>query len=176
MATLTVPEGRALLPMKYVVGLFKKQTLEQLEINMMTQRIWPYEVYPGYAERNERRRREGGWYSTGEGIKSFEGYIIEADEETGMITMSFRYNAYMEYVDIGVGAGRKVGDVDRARKVRFKQRYTQWNPSEGRSHRPGLRPELNHLATRLADYMQDFYGKRLEFKVLETFQDLTIFV
>jgi len=41
-------EGRDLFPMRYIADLFKQQTLQQLQINMMTQRIWPYEVYPGY--------------------------------------------------------------------------------------------------------------------------------
>lgn len=105
MATVIAgDEGRNLFPMRYIADLFKDQTLQQLQINMMTQRIWPYEVYPGYRVRNERRKTLGGWVSTGEGAKSFEGSVIEADENTGMVTMSFRFNDYMQYVDIGVGA------------------------------------------------------------------------
>lgn len=182
MATIIAgSEGRNLFPMRYVVDLFKEQTLRQLKINMMTQRIWPFEVYPGYRVVNERRRvlaadEDKAWVSTGEGIKSFEGSVIEADEDTGMVTMSFRFNDYMQYVDIGVGAGRKHDDVERGRKVRYRNRYTQWQPSSGKSHRPALQPEFNHLLTRLEDYVEDFYGKRYEFKMLDTFQDLTIFV
>lgn len=177
MATIIAEnDGKELFPMRYIADLFKNQTLQQLHINMMTQRIWPFEVYPGYRVRNERRKTLGGWVSTGEGIKSFEGDVIEADEETGMVTMAFRYNDYMQYVDIGVGAGREADDVDRARKVRYRNRYTQWEPSGGKSHRPAIQPELNHLLTRLEDYVQDFYGKRYEFKMLDTFQDLTLYV
>lgn len=177
MATIIAgSEGRNLFPMRYIAGLFKEQTLQQLKINMITQRIWPFEVYPGYRVRNERRRLLGGWVSTGEGIKSFEGSVIEADENTGMVTMAFRFNDYMQYVDIGVGAGRDADDVDRARKVRYRNRYTQWQPSGGKTHRPALQPEFNHLLTRLEDYVSDFYGKRYEFKMLETFKDLTIYV
>lgn len=177
MATIIAgSEGRNLFPMRYIADLFKEQTLQQLKINMMTQRIWPFEVYPGYRVRNERRRLLGGWVSTGEGIKSFEGSVIEADENTGMVTMAFRFNDYMQYVDIGVGAGRDADDVDRARKVRYRNRYTQWQPSGGKTHRPALQPEFNHLLTRLEDYVSDFYGKRYEFKMLETFKDLTIYV
>lgn len=169
-------EGKELFPMRYIADLFKQQTLQQLRINMMTQRIWPFEVYPGYRVINERRRVMGGWVSTGEGIKSFEGDVIEADETTGMVTMAFRYNDYMEYVDIGVGAGRKADDVERGRKVRYRNRYTQWEPGAGKTHRPAIQPELNHLLTRLEDYVQDFYGKRYEFRMLDTFQDLTLYV
>ena len=169
-------EAREVFPLRYIADLFKEQTLQQLKINMMTQRIWPFEVYPGYRVRNERRRQEGGWYSTGEGIKSFEGSVVEADEETGMVTMSFRYNDYMQYVDIGVGAWGKADDIERNRKVRYRNRYANWVPSGGKTHRPAIQPELNHLLTRLEDYVSDFYGKRYEFKMLDTFQDLTLYV
>ena len=169
-------EGRNLFPMRYIADLFKQQTLQQLQINMMTQRIWPYEVYPGYRVRNERRDTLGGWVSTGEGIKSFEGSVIEADEDTGMVTMAFRFNDYMQCVDIGVGAWGKSEDIDRSRKVRYRSRYANWVPSGGKTHRPAIQPELNHLLTRLEDYVQDFYGKKYEFKMLDTFQDLTLYV
>lgn len=169
-------DEKALFPLRYIADLYKEQTLQQLQINMMTQRIWPFEVYPGYRVRNERRKLLGGWWSTGEGIKSFEGTVIEADEDTGMVTMSFRFNDYMQYVDIGVGVGRSAEDVDRARKAKYRNRYTQWQPSGGKTHRPAIQPELNHLLTRLEDYVQDFYGQRYEFRMLDTFQDLTLFV
>jgi len=169
-------EGRKLFPMRYIADLFKQQTLSQLGINMMTQRIWPYEVYPGYRVRNERRKTLGGWVSTGEGIKSFEGSVIEADEDTGMVTMAFRFNDYMQYVDIGVGAWGKAEDIERNRKVRYRNRYANWVPSGGKTHRPAIQPELNHLLTRLENYVSDFYGKKYEFKMLDTFQDLTLYV
>lgn len=177
MATVIAgDEGRNLFPMRYIADLFKDQTLQQLQINMMTQRIWPYEVYPGYRVRNERRKTLGGWVSTGEGAKSFEGSVIEADENTGMVTMSFRFNDYMQYVDIGVGAWGKAEDIERNRKVRYRNRYANWIPSGGKTHRPAIQPELSHLQTRLEDYVSDFYGKKYEFKMLDTFQNLTIFV
>ena len=181
MATIIAEEGRVLFPMRYVADLFKDQTLQQLKINMMTQRIWPFEVYPGYRVRNERRSMSkkqggGGWVSTGDGIKSFEGQVIEADENTGMVTMAFRYNDYMQYVDIGVGAWGKAEDIDRGRKVRYRNRYTQWQTAGGKTHRPAIQPELNHLLTRMEDYVEDFYGKRYVFSMLDTFQDLTLFV
>ena len=167
-------EGKALLPMRYVANLFKDQTLAQLQNNLMTQRIWPYEVYPGYHVDNERRRLEGGWYSTGEGSKSFDGEVISAGED-GIVTLAFRYNDYLQYVDIGVGAGRKAEDVDRAKKARFNRRYIgAWKPASGQSHRPAIAMEFRHLATRLENYVQDFYCKEAEFQILESFEGLTI--
>ena len=164
-------EGKALLPLRYVANMFKEQTLKQLTANMQTQRVWPYEIYPGFHTINEYRRQRGEWYAKGEGVRSFEGIVYEADEDTGMVTMGFRFNDYMQYVDIGVGAGRKAEDVDRAKNVAFKQRYvSSWMPSTGKSHRPGIRPELNHLLTRLENYVQSYYNAKLDFKIMETIE------
>ena len=164
-------EGNALLPLRYVANMFKDQTLKQLIANMQTQRVWPYEIYPGFHTVNEYRRQRGEWYAKGEGVRSFEGIVYEADEDTGMVTMGFRFNDYMQYVDIGVGAGRKAEDVDRAKNVAFKQRYvSSWMPSTGKSHRPGIRPELNHLLTRLEGYVQSYYDAKLDFKIMETIE------
>lgn len=167
-------DGRALMPMRYVAELFKDQTLAQIKNNLMTQRIWPYEVYPGYHIDNERRHMQGGWHSTGEGIKSFEGDVIEAGED-GVVTLSFRYNDYLQYVDIGVGAGRKAEDVDRAKKAYYTRRYVgSWTPEKGKTHRPALAMEFRHLQSRLENYVQSFYSQTAEFKILETFDGLNI--
>ena len=167
-------EGKALLPMRYVANLFKDQTLAQLQNNLMTQRIWPYEVYPGYHVDNERRRLEGGWYSTGEGSKSFEGEVISAGED-GIVTLAFRYNDYLQYVDIGVGGKTSAEDVDRSKNVHFKSRYiSRWDRSKGSSSRPGIMPEFRHLQTRIMNYLVDFYGYEGEVDVINTFDGLNI--
>ena len=163
-------DGRALLPLRYVANLFKEQTLDQLEINMATQRVWPTPVYSAYPEVNEYRRLHGGNYSTGEGIKSFEGYVYEADENTGIVTLGFKMNEYLQYVDIGVGSGRKAEDVDRARNVRFKSRYNKWGPKVGKTHRPVWQPEINHTLTRLENYVQRHYDAKLDFQIVETIE------
>lgn len=132
-------DGKALLPLRYVANMFKEQTLKQLKANMQTQRVFPYEIYPGFHTVNEYRRQladgdhDKGWFADGNGVRSFEGEVYEADENTGMVTMGFRFNDYMQYVDIGVGAGRKAEDVDRAKNVNFKQRYiNKWQPRAGK--------------------------------------------
>lgn len=164
-----------MLPLRYVANMFKEQTLDAIENNLMTQKIWPYEVYPGYKMTNDRRRQEGSWYSTGAGARSFAGSVIEADENTGRVTMSFRYNDYMQYVDIGVGAGRKAEDVERAKKANYKRRYiNKWIPSAGIAHRPAIMMEMRHLATRLQSYCHDFYGNEMEYRILNTFDDLHV--
>lgn len=166
-------DGKALFPLRYIANLFMKQTLEQLEINMMTQRIYPFSPYPTYPEVNEYRRQMAdndhskGWFSDGEGIKSFEGIIYEADENTGIVSMGFRFNDYMQYVDIGVGAGRHAEDVQRSSKVRYQRRYTTWNPRQGRTHRPAIQPEINHALTRIENYVQRHYDAKLDFEIME---------
>lgn len=169
-------EGKALMPLRYVAQTFLDQTIDQLMRNMQTQHVFPYEIYPGFAAINAMRKAHGGWAATGEGAKSFEGTLISADEQTGFVTMAIRHNDYMQYVDIGVGAGRKAEDVERSKKVKYKQRYTKWDPSGGKSHRPGIMPEIRHLATRLSDYTADFYGNKFEYDVYETFEGLTIHI
>lgn len=160
-------EWKALYPLRYIATLFKDQTLEQLEINMMTQRVYPFSPYPHYPEVKEYRRQHGGWYSTGEGVKSFEGIVYEADDNTGVVTMGFRFNDYMQYVDIGVGAGRKADDVERAKKVKYQKRYAIWNPKTGRTHRPGIQPEINHALTRIENYVQRYYDAKIDFEIIE---------
>ena len=88
-------EGKALLPLRYIANMFKEQTLSQLTANMQTQRVFPYEIYPGFHSVNEYRRQrakdnhKNGWFADGDGVKSFEGVVYEADEETGIVTMGF---------------------------------------------------------------------------------------
>lgn len=175
--TLTSEYGKALLPLRYIADVFKAQTLGQLKSNMQTQRVFPYEIYPGFHTVNEyRKQRAGGnhnkgWFADGEGVNSFEGIVYQADENSGMVTMGFRFASYMQYVDIGVMRGVHAEDVNRSKNVKFKQRYiSKWNPAGGASHRPGIRPELNHLLSRLESYVQRYYNAKIDFKILETFE------
>lgn len=158
------PIAKPKMPLRSVVSLFHQQTLEQLGVNMQTQTVFPNEIYPGFRKINEERERKAkgdhnkGWFSTGEGAKSFRGEIVSADD-AGNITLRYHYRQYLRFVDIGVGAGVKKGDVDRSRNVKFKQRYiSRWAREIGFSQRPGIMPEFAHLETRLGQYLRDFYG------------------
>lgn len=165
-------DGKALLPLRYIAGLYKDQTIAQLKANMQTQRVYPYEIYPGFHSVNEYRRQHGGWYATGEGVKSFEGEVLEADENRGTISLAFRYSEHLKFTDIGVMKGIKAEDVDRARNIKFKQRYvSRWNPSSGATHRSGIQPEFNFLLGKLERYVQRYYDAQLDFKILHTFED-----
>lgn len=156
-------------PLSKAASHFKVQTLQQLQTNMITQTVWPTEVYHGYRAINEYHRAHGGWYSTGEGAKSFEG-SVSGNDKVGELEMHFWFNDYLRYADLGVGKGVTAEDVLRSRKANYKRRYTaRWARSHGRSHRPfGTRMEFNHLATRLTNYALDFYGYEGQFRVLES--------
>ena len=67
--------------------------------------------------------------------------------------------------------------MERGKKARYNLRYVgAWKPSTGQSHRPAIAMEFRHLATRLENYVQDFYCKTAEFQILETYEGLTIYV
>ena len=162
-----------LSPLNEVISDFHRQTLLQLQVNFATQHIYPYEVYPGYHQVNEARKKRDEWYSTGEGIRSIDGSIVRADE--GGVTLEYRFNDYLRYVDIGVGGKVRAGDVERGKNVRFRSRYvSRWDRSSGRSHRPAVMAELRHLQTRVRDYLVDFWGLEGEVNLLNTFDGLNI--
>ena len=56
-------------PVNVVLKSFARQAVTALRRNFATQRVFPYEVYPGYKAINEQRKQKGQWYSTGEGFK-----------------------------------------------------------------------------------------------------------
>lgn len=137
----------------------------------MTQCIYPKEVYNGYAVVNQKRKEMGQWHSTGEGVKSFAGKIIEAGEG-GKVTMAFQFNDYMRFVDMGVGQGTTYEDVESVKKARFQTRYvSKWDRKSGKSQRPAIMMELRHLQQRIANYLVDFYGYEGEVKLINTFEE-----
>lgn len=150
------PVGRPTRPVNEMLRIFAEQTKEDFVINMMTQRIWPYEVYPGYKEVNARRKRQGGWYSTGEGIKSFDVWV-ENDDPYHM-TMIAQFNYYLKFVDIGAGIWGDSSDIERSKKADHAIRYNKWNVGARRTHRPAFMMQLRHLQSRMRDYAVDFYG------------------
>ena len=169
MASWTPPIRSPFAPLDRVANLYLDQTLMQLEVNTMTQRIYPTEVYRGYKKVNEYRRQHGMWFSTGEGAKSFTGKIYQADDQQGLLTVGISFNDYLRYVDLGVGltgnpkvpAAHITADkVDRNRPARYKSKYIRggWNRRQGRSHRPAIMMEIRHLKTRYERHLADFYG------------------
>ena len=160
-----------MFPFNRVAARFFQQTINQLEVNTMTQCIYPKEVYNGYAVVNQKRKEMGQSYSTGEGVKSFAGRIVEAGEG-GKVTMVFQFNDYMRFVDMGVGQGTTYEDVESGKKARFQTRYiSKWDRKSGKSQRPAIMMELRHLQQRIANYLVDFYGYEGEVKLINTFEE-----
>lgn len=160
-------------PIGSVISDFHKQCLAQLHVNFATQKIWPYEVYPGYRQINEIRKKRDEWYSTGEGIKSLDGSIVHADN--ARVVLEYRFNDYLQYVDIGVGQGVHAEDVERGRNVRFRSRYvSRWDRGRGQGHRPALMAEMRHLQRRIRDYLVDFWGLEGDVTLLNSFDGLNI--
>ncbi len=152
--------------------MFAEQTEEQLRINLMTQRIWPYEVYPGYAKKNAERAAKGWSHSTGEGAKSFNVYVQNANPYE--MTLIAEYNDYMKYVDIGVGAWGHAEDIDRSKKAKYERRYNKWDTRKRKTHRPAIMMELRHVLRRMRDYAVDFYGYEGLGVVIEALDGVTI--
>jgi hypothetical protein len=155
------------MSLKKKISRFHQDTLDQLSINLTTQQVWPTEVYPGYRQVNEYRKRHGGWYSTGEGARSFQGKVVSADRIDN-ISLHYSYNEYMRFAELGVGKGVSAEDVERSKNVNYKSRYiSSWDRSAGRSHRPSIRSEFNHLARRIELYLLDFYGYEITAHVVK---------
>lgn len=164
------PIKNPIFPFSRVAKRFFDQTINQLEVNTMTQRIYPKEIYRGFAVVNQKRKEMGQWYSTGEGAKSFAGRIIEAGEN-GKVTMAFSFNEYMRFAEMGVGKGTSYEDVENTKKARFQTRYiSSWDRKSGKSQRPAIMMELRHLQSRIASYLVDFYGYEGETMLLNTFE------
>lgn len=170
METKTPPPlGKPIMRLNRTMNLFFRQTLLQVKVNMLTQGIWPAEVYNGYAKVNEERKEKGMWFSTGQGYNSFSHrWVKQPTEEDTSLAVAFSYNEYLPFAEMGVGKGTKNEQVNRNKKGNFKVRYTQkWNRREGKSHRPAILMELRHLQTRMRDYIVDYYGGHIEDMMLE---------
>lgn len=160
-------------PLHKAISRFHEATLMQVQANLVTQAVWPTEVYTGYRIINESRKAHGGWYSTGEGARSFTGRVIRAGE-IGDVILLYQFNDYLRYAELGVGKDRPVEKVDRSKKANYRRRYTKWMPRSGRTHRPAIMMELRHLATRLERYATDFYGYEAQFKMMELFDGMQL--
>lgn len=161
-------------PLHIAASRFKEQTLMQLKANVLTQTVFPTEVYPGYAVINEARKATGGWWSTGEGAQSFDGRVVNSSDISNLV-LEFRYMEYLNFAELGVGQGRPAEDVQRSKKANYRRRYiNKWMPRQGKTHRPFLSMELRHLATRLERYALDFYGYEAQFRVMDMFDGMQI--
>lgn len=158
-------------PLNEMIRIFAEQADEQMTMNFKTQRIWPYEVYPGYAEVNRKRKKNGQWYSTGRGLETFRIFAANSSD-IWHAEIDAVFLDYMRYVDVGAGIGRIAEDVDRSRKANFARRYNKWQVQERRTSRPALMMEMRHILSRMRDYAADFYGYEGTGYIIKTFEEL----
>jgi hypothetical protein len=165
-------------PINVVLRSFARQSVQQLEADFRTQHIYPYEIYPGYKKVNEQRRQQGGWYATGEGIKSFQYEVHDATIAGATIRIEFL--DHLRYVDMGTAGGKKIETVQRSRKARHNKRYVAiWDSRDGDTHRPSIMREARHLQARVSNFFQDMLAEEVQVQVYRTFSgmkaiDLTV--
>lgn len=148
--------------------LFAEDALRQFQTNFATQHIFPYAPYSEYYKRNEYYKKHGGWYSTGEGLKSFRYHVTGDDMNT---EIHFFHNAYLLYAELGVGRGNPWSKVVHDRKAHYNTRYSRWLYREGMTHRPAISMELRHLQHRMQNYAEDYLGRNCSVEMLNVFRE-----
>lgn len=156
------------------------ETIDIIRKNFKVKKIFPEgEIYPGWFAENEKRQGTNSWYSTGEGFDSLYFQLLNVSEmdifRLKTLDMIFRYRKYLDFVDLGVGKGRKAGDVQRSRAAEHdKQYFNMWNPKTGDTHRPAISPEIRHQVRRLSRYLGYRYVDEIDMKILTTFENLEL--
>lgn len=146
---MPIPGYRRPIPARKKLEMIIQDTLEAIENNFETQKIFPYEVYPGYREINEEAGT-GSWKSTGKGMHSFRGQVL-ADKVSNS-RIDFWYDRHLDFVDMGVGKGRPIDKVERRLSADHKIRYMEWNAKEGSTQRPAIAIEFRHQTRRMRNY------------------------
>lgn len=85
--------------------------------------------------------------------------------------ISFFFNYYLYFVDMGVGAGQPIEDVERSKDARFNQLYQIWKEEGDRQSRPVIAMEVRHQLRRLEVLVSSYYQDFIENGVLVSFQD-----
>lgn len=158
------------MPVSRKMQYLAHDTLENIARNFETQGIFPSgEAWKGWFAENARNKY-GRWHSTGAGIDSFRFQLDDAlagvtDPTAKDVTMSFFFNYYLKFVDMGVERGRSIESVARTRPANHNVRYSQWGmprykwdksvysaPREHLTHRPAIMMEFRHTARRMQMY------------------------
>ena len=145
--------------------LWAENMVRRLQMNFERQNVWPRGFpgpYIGY------RNTAGSKKSTGKGINSFFSKVWSgAGGDTEKI--SFFFNFYLYFVDMGVGAGQHIEAVDRAERANWKKLYKTWDGEGDRQSRPMLAMEIRHQLLRLGTLVSTFYQEYVENGVLFSF-------
>lgn len=141
--------------------------IRQLQANFETQHVWPGGFpgpYIGY------RNTPAAKKSTGQAYRRMYAKVFNgAGGDTKKI--SFFFNYYLYFVDMGVGAGQPIEDVERSKDARFNQLYQIWKEEGDRQSRPVIAMEVRHQLRRLEVLVSSYYQDFIENGVLVSFQD-----
>lgn len=141
--------------------------IQQFRSNYETQHVWPGGFpgpYIGY------RNTPAAKKSTGKSYRRMYAKVFNgANGDTKKI--SFFFNYYLYFVDMGVGAGQPIELVDRGKDARYNQLYQAWKEQGDRQSRPLLAMEVRHQLRRLEVLVSSFYQEFVENGVLVSFHE-----
>lgn len=141
--------------------------ITQLRRNYETQNVWPGGhpgPYIGY------RNTPGAKGSTGDSYRTMWAKVYAgANGDTEKV--SFFFNYYLYFVDMGVGAGQPIEDVDNEEDAHWGRLYKKWKGQGDRQSRPILAMELRHQLYRLQTLVSAYYGQLVENGLVVSFED-----
>lgn len=141
--------------------------LQRIRFNFIKQYVWPYGEpgpYVGYKNKPKSKK------STGAGLKSLYAAVYAgANGDTEKI--SFFFNYYLYFVDMGVGAGQTIHEVDRSANARYNRRYKKWKGEGDRQSRPIISMELRHQIRRLDTLISAYYGDAIVNGIIASLTD-----
>lgn len=123
--------------------------VKRLKLNFDTQNIYPYGdpgPYPGSPK------------STGDAFRSIYAKVYNA---AGGNTekISFFFNYYLYFVDMGVGGGQPIERVDRSEKAKYNRLYKPWDDTGDRQSRPAFAMEFRYQLFKLSYIVSAYYGE-----------------
>lgn len=141
--------------------------LQRIKFNFIKQFVWPYGApgpYVGYKNKSYAKK------STGAGLNSLYAAIYAgANGDTEKI--SFFFNYYLYFVDMGVGAGQTINEVDRSANAKYNRRYKNWSKEGDRQSRPIISMELRHQLRRLETLVSVYYEDAITNGVIASLTD-----
>lgn len=161
-----------------VLRLFAQQAGTAIREHFRVQKVFPYEVYPGYKEQLKDYPEDER--PTGAGFRSIH---VTSDATPGSESITISFLEHLRFAEMGtmwrwVAGHRttlKFDQVEHDRRAKFDRRYvTRWSTKQGETHRPIIMMEARHVQARMTNYFQDYWGKELEFNVLQGFQDIEL--
>lgn len=123
--------------------------VKRIKLNFDTQNIFPYGSPGPYP---------GSPVSSGD---AFRGIYAKVYNAAGGNTekISFFFNYYLYFVDMGVGAGQPIEAVDRSEKARYNRKYKDWDDRGDRQSRPAFAMEFRYQLFKLGTIVSAYYGR-----------------